>query len=135
QLIRRKAAGAMVREVELYTPEADPSVTYSHFLQMVSGAHADLFRLSALVDEAAARTSMASMHRSAPFVHWTTMGGFRTFADSEKQFLILKALLLLGGLGGGLLIDEREWFSLSPQFRARTDVFARLIAQGELKVS
>jgi hypothetical protein len=134
QLVRRKAAGAAVKEIELYTPEADPSMTYSHFLQMVSGTHADFFRLSALVDEAASRTSMASMNRSAPFIHWTMMGGFRNFADSEKQFLILKTLLLLGGLGGGVLIDEREWFSLSPQFRARAEVFARLIAQGDLTV-
>jgi hypothetical protein len=134
QLVRRKSSGAAVREIELHTPEADPSVTYSHFLQMVSGAHADFFRLSALVDEAASRTSMASMSRSAPFIHWTSMGGFRTLADSEKQFLILKTLLLLGGLGGGMMIDEREWFSLSPQFRSRTEFFARLIAQGELRV-
>jgi hypothetical protein len=44
----------------------------------------------------------------------------------------LKSLLLMGGRGGGLLMDEAEWFALSSSFRNRTEVIARALTQGEL---
>jgi hypothetical protein len=136
-MILKKCAKLPVSELELYTPEADPSMTYSNFLQMVSGGHVDFGRLSQLIDEASLRTSVGAESTPAPtlpFIHWTSMGGFRLLAEAEKQFLILKSLLLLGGEGGGILIDESEWFSLSNQFRNRAEYLARSLTQKEFLI-
>src|SRR5262249_3746523 len=99
QLVRKKAANVRLRELELFTPEADPSLIYSQFLQTVAGGHADFSRLSALIDEAASRSGCASSASTtfipgtgnvtavaAPTIHWTEIGGFHTLSDSEKQF-------------------------------------------------
>ncbi|MGZ3697574.1 MAG: hypothetical protein ACXVCH_05730 [Bdellovibrionota bacterium] len=134
QAIRKKATSARIREIELYTPEADPALVYSNFLQMVAGGHGDFPALSSLVDHAAARSSMASASSAPSYIHWTAMGGFRTLSDSEKQFLILKSLLLVGSQGGGVLIDESEWFALSTSFRVRAEALARSIAHGDLQL-
>ena len=48
--------------------------------------------------------------------------------------MILKSLLLLGGQGGGLLIDESEWLSLSKNFRNRAEALARSLIQNELQM-
>lgn len=147
QSVRRKAIpmgmpqglSMDVNHVELYTPEADPSNTYSNFLMTVSGGHADFHRLSALVDEAAMRSSSVSgfagspSETTLPILRWTGFGGFRTLSDAEKQFLILKSLLLMGSNGGSVLIDDEEWFSMSQAFRARTEVLARALMNGDLK--
>lgn len=134
QLLRRKANFLKISEIELYTPEADPGLSYSLFLQMISGGHADFSRLSAFIDEASSLASMGSQGRAVPFIRWTSLGGFRSLTDSEKQFLILKSLLLAGGQGGGLLLDEEEWFSLSQNFRSKAEAFARFIVHGELRL-
>lgn len=134
QLRRKSMAALDLDEIELFTPEADPEMTYSSFLSLVSGGGPDLGRLSALVDEAGARASISSTEPVAPCIHWTGIGGFQALSDPEKQFLILKSILTLAPRGGGILIDEREWFSLSRGFRDRAETFARLIAQGELSL-
>ena len=132
--LRRKMRQLPVREIELFTPEADPALAYSSFLQMVAGGSGDFSKLSTLVDESASRASLSAGQPTAPVIHWTSMGGFRTLSDSEKQFLILKSLLLFGGRGGSILIDEGEWFSLSANFRARAEALARALAHGELRL-
>jgi hypothetical protein len=134
QLVRRKAANVGVTEMELHTPEADPGQAYSNVLMMLSGGHGDFARLSSLVDEAAARSSWGSTKATRGFIHWTSLGAFRGLADPEKQFLILKSLLLMGGRGGGVLIDESEWFALSPNFRARVEAFGKSLSHGDLKL-
>jgi hypothetical protein len=134
QLVRKKAASVRLNEIELYTPEADPGMTYSNLMTMLSGGHGDFARLSRMVDEAAARASHASAGPARNVVHWTSLGGFRGLADPEKQFLILKSLLLMGGQGGGILIDESEWFGLSPSFRARVEAFGKSLVHGDLKL-
>lgn len=135
QFVRRKALPGQLQQIELFTPEADPGYSYSNFLQMISGAHADFNRLSALIDEAGTRASQVGDQPTRPQIHWTGLGGFRTLSDSEKQFLILKSILVMGGRGGGLLIDEEEWFALSQSFRTRAEALARLISQGDLRLS
>ena len=67
-------------------------------------------------------------------IHWSSLGPFRSLADPEKQFLILKSLLLMGGQGGGILVDESEWFALSTNFRSRVEAFAKSIVHGDLKL-
>ncbi|MCM2278219.1 MAG: DUF4350 domain-containing protein [Oligoflexia bacterium] len=134
QMVRRKAVSAGVREIELFTPEADPALSYNHFLQTVSGGLGDFHRLSALVDESAAFSTMGAGGPAAPFLRWSSLGGFRSLCDAEKQFLILKSLLVMGGLGGGIYLEEEEWFALSASFRARAEAFARAIAHGELAI-
>jgi hypothetical protein len=134
QQLRRKAAPAHIREVELFTPEADPSISYLQFLETIAGGTGDFARMSSLIDEYAAFASHGAVSRAASFIHWTSLAGFHALSDSEKQFLILKSLLIMGGMGGGLYIDEEEWFSLSPGFRGRVEAFARAISQGELRM-
>ncbi len=133
QVIRKKSLDLKVAEIELFTPEADPSMTYSSFLQMISGSSPDFGKLSTLIEETASRASYASSIPSTPYVHWTSMGSFRTLADSQKQFLILKSLLLHGGQSGGIAMDELEWFSLSASFRSRAEGLARSFVQGDLQ--
>lgn len=135
QFARKKASGVHVLEIELHTPEADPSLLYSNVLQSLAGGHADFARLSGLIDEAALRASFGHSSATAPVLHWSSLGGFRTLADAEKQFLILKSLLLIAGQGGSLLIDEQEWFSFSPSFRSRTEAMVRSISLGDLTLA
>jgi hypothetical protein len=132
QSIRRKFIHLKIAEIELFTPEADPSMTYSSFLQMLSGAPPDFGKLSTLIDETAARSSCTSATPSPSFVHWTSMGAFRTLTDPQKQFLTLKSLLLHGGQAGGIAMDEMEWLSLSAPFRTRVEALARSLIHGEL---
>lgn len=134
QLVQKKQSDLKIFEFELFTPEADPSLAYSNFLQMVSGTHADFSKLSSLIDESATRGSSVQNSRGFSYIHWTTMGGFRMLAEPEKQFLILKSLLLLGGQGGGVIIDEAEWFNFSPQFRTRAEALARSLNQKEFEM-
>ncbi len=129
QALRKKSTHLKVTEVELFTPEADTSSIYSHFLQCMAGGHIDFNQLSLLLDEAVSRTSFSNSSPAPFWTHWTCMGGFRMLAEAEKQFLVLKSLLLGGGQGGGLLIDEAEWFSFSSQFRGRVESIARSLAE------
>src|SRR5207249_2633498 len=89
QLVRKKSASVKLTEIELHTPEADPGMTYSNLMTLLSGGHGDFAKLSHLVDEAAARSSHASSGPAHGYVHWTSFGPFRGLADPEKQFLIL----------------------------------------------
>jgi hypothetical protein len=98
----------------------------------VSGCNSDFHRLSSLIDESSSMMSMAGYGVASSFIHWTSLGSFRSLTDSEKQFLILKSLLLLGSQGGGVLIDEEEWLSLSRNFRSHAEAFARSIERGDL---
>ncbi len=132
--LKKKSPLLKVAEIELYTPEADTSVIYSQFLQYMAGGHIDFNKLSQVLDEAASRTSFSSSSAAPFWAHWTCMGGFRMLADAEKQFLILKSLLLAGGQGGGILVDEAEWFSLSAAFRSRVESLARNLAEKRLQL-
>ncbi|MBL7714619.1 MAG: DUF4350 domain-containing protein [Bdellovibrionales bacterium] len=138
QFLKKRSVSLKVSQVELYTPEADPAFAYSNFLQLVSGASGDFQRLSSFLDEAAMRgSSVASGSQGAVapnFVHWTGLGGFRTLSDSEKQFLILKSLLLMGSQKGGVIIDEEEWFGLSHSFRNRVEILAAAVSAGEFEL-
>ncbi len=134
QFLGRKARLARVRQIELHTPEADPAMFYSHFLQLMNGRGGDFARLSSILDEMAARGSAVG-RETAPFsVHWTGLAGFRTLTDPEKQFLILKSILLAEGRGGDVIVDSEEWFSLSASFRSRAEALSRATHQGELKL-
>lgn len=138
QFLKKRSVGLKVSQIELYTPEADPAFSYSNFLQLVSGASGDFQRLSSFLDEAAMRgsaVSSGSQGAVAPnFIHWTGLGGFRTLSDSEKQFLILKSLLLMGSQKGGVIIDEDEWSSFSHSFRNRVEILASTVGAGEFEL-
>lgn len=134
QLLSRGTLESKLVQMELFTPEADPGMTYSNFLQAVSSGHGDFFRMSSMIDSAMTRLSAVNGEASAPFLHWTALGSFHRLTDAEKQFLILKSLLLAGGRGGGILIDEAEWFSLSPKFRANAEALARSLGEGTMRL-
>lgn len=134
QFVGRKARLARVRQIELHTPEADPGMTYSNFLQLLNGRGGDFARLSAVLDEMASRGTFAGSGSAPTSIHWSGLASFRTLTDSEKQFLILKSILLCDGRGGDVIIDADEWFGLSPSFRARAEALSRAVHQGELKL-
>ncbi len=134
QFIGRKARLAHVRQIELHAPEADPGMMYSNFLQLLNGRGGDFARLSTMLDEMASRGTFAGRGSAPTSFHWTGLASFRTLTDSEKQFLILKSILLSEGRGGDVIIDADEWFSLSASFRARAEALSRAIQQGELKL-
>ena len=134
QHLRRKSAYVPATEMELYTPEADPAIFYSSFMQMLSGGNADFEALSELIDEYGSRLSMGSKTKAVPALHWSGLAGFNKLSDSEKQFLILKSLLIMGGQGGGILIDANDWFALSNNFRMRTETLARQLSSGNLRI-
>lgn len=134
QFVRKRSLGVDVVQAELFTPEADPSLTYSNAFQMTTRGLADFPALDRLIAEAATRQSMVGEARAAPMVHWTGFGPFTRLTDSEKQFLILKSLLLLGSRGGGVILDEAEWFSLSSAFRKRAELFAETLLEKELEL-
>jgi hypothetical protein len=134
QYLRRKSAYISADEIEMYTPEADPSVFYSSVLQMLSGGNADFEALAGLIDEYGARGSMATQSRANPAIHWSSLGGFRRLSDSEKQFLIVKSLLVMGGQSGSIFLDSADWFQLSANFRARTESLARSLSSGDLRI-
>lgn len=134
QMLRKLPTAMGVYEIELYTPEADPGFFYSNFIKMVTQKSADFYRLSGLSGE---MMSMASANmdgvRMPPFLHWSSLGGFGSLSDSEKQFLLIKSVLLGGGLGGGILLDDDVWFGFSTKFRSKAEAFAHAIVQGDLK--
>jgi len=134
QSVRRKSTSVSLRQMELFTPEADPGFAYSSFLQLVSGGRADFARFSDLIDEASTRASHVGEQASPSYIHWSGLGGFQTLSDPEKQFLMLKALVLFSGRGGGILVSESEWFGLSPSFRSRAESIGRLMANGDLRL-
>ena len=132
--VRKRSPSLRVAELELFTPEADPSLTYHRFFQMISNPQADFNKLEGLIDECANRTSGAESFPTLPFIHWSSMGNFRNLSESEKQFLILKSLLLLSTRGGGILMEDTDWLALSPNFRIRIDSLLRSFTQGEFEL-
>ncbi|NDD90711.1 hypothetical protein EBZ37_01310 [bacterium] len=119
QFFNRKSLSIPVEQAEFFTPEVDPSFHYSRALSLMSGAKAEFSKLS----EAA-----------GSWLHWSGAGSFSSLSAQEKQFLILKGLLLLGSQSGGVLVDLEDWFSLSEAFRRRTDSLARSLAQGDYRL-
>lgn len=135
QILSRRSLGSRLSQVEIFTPETDASCFYATWLARVSGGEPDLSIFNRVLDESATRTSCASREPCAPVAHWTSLGLFHELSDPEKQFLILKSLLLMGGRGGSVWIDDREWFSLSPAFQARAMGLAQSVSEGKLKIS
>ena len=133
--LKKKSRALQVSEIELYTPEADPSMIFSRFLQTIDTGTGDFTKLSEMLDEASLRIGSG---KSVPMIHWSAMGSFsgacatQQLSDSEKQFLILKSLLLVGSRGGSIFIDETQWSALKPSFRARAESYARHLASGDL---
>lgn len=134
QQILRKSQTVHVEEIELYTPECDPELQYASFLQMLTGGDADFAQYSRLVEESCTRAGSGVRGMAPTFVHWTSMGGYRTLSDPERQFLFLKTLLMAGAQKGGILIDEAEWFAFSPAFRARAEAISRMMSAQELEM-
>ncbi|MFN7685370.1 MAG: hypothetical protein ACK5QT_08165 [Oligoflexia bacterium] len=134
QYFGRRAISLPLSQIELYTPEVDPSMLYSQALAFSGGARADFVRLGKLIDEAASRRSEVEGVAALPWVHWTGEAGFASLLDSEKQFLILKSILLLASQGGGVMVDSEEWFTLSEGFRRRAETLARSLVHGDYRL-
>jgi len=134
--LKKKSSALQISEIELYTPEADPSMVFSRFLQTIDSGAADFSKISEMLDETSFRIGSG---KSVPMIHWSAMGSFsgacatQGLTDSEKQFLILKSLLIVGSRGGSIFMDEAQWNVLKPGFRARVENYARHLAAGDLK--
>lgn len=137
QGLGRRSRTVSVRQVDMISPEADAALAWSSLLQGAGVEGRNFLGLARVLDAHLDRMAAAGTEVSGeavPWVQWSGMGGFGRLADSEKQFLILKALLSTGTRGGCVLVDESEWDSLSPSFRSRTEALSRTLAQGELKL-
>ncbi len=136
QLLTKNNLRIDIEQLELSTPEADPSLSYTHFLKLMSGAKGgDFLRLSSLVSELALRASSVNRVQTHPVIHWSSLGDFLSLKENEKQFLVLKSLLLMGSRGGGVLVDERAWFAFSKSFRNKVESLAGRFASGELSLT
>lgn len=133
QYVGRRAR-VELSQAELFTPEAAPDQAYAALLQSITGAKAEASRFATVVEEGARTRSSVAARACTPLVHWTELGAFRYLSDSEKQFLLIQSLLLMGGQGGGILLDEQEWLALSPGFRNRIESLARLITHKGLEL-
>ncbi|MEK6707059.1 MAG: hypothetical protein AABZ06_14875 [Bdellovibrionota bacterium] len=122
------------REVEIFTPEADPAFTYSKLLSELASGNPDAVRLSGLISAAATRCSSVAGSAYPPFFHWSSVGNWSSLPDSEKQFVLMKSFLLAAGRGGGVFMDEADWFSLPQAFRARMENLAELFTRGDIKI-
>ncbi len=125
QTLDRNPSKLRVVPVELYSPEADPSIQISTVLQGLAGGFADAHRLGSLLDSYLAGYSGSSATEYPPYIYWTATGGFRRLSDAEKQYLFLKSLLQSGIQGGGVLIDHSEWAGFSQAFKSRVDHLSR----------
>jgi hypothetical protein len=134
QFFGRRNLSLPLGQMELFTPEADPSLVYGQLMAGAAGGRADFSALGRLVDEAAVRRAEVEGVGAAPWVHWTASGAFSSLLDAEKQFLILKSILLLASQGGGVLVDLAEWFGLSEGFRRRTEALARSLSAGDYRL-
>jgi len=133
QTLRRKSSKLKLLEVELFTPEADPGLTYASFLQLMSGHQHLLPQYSSLLDEYSKRISMGALP-TLPWVHWSGLKDFRNLPEAEKQFLFMKSILLMGGQTGAVLLDATEWLSFSSSFRSKAEALARSISEKNLKL-
>lgn len=134
QVIKKRPLSTELRQFEIFAPEADPSSAYSSVLQGITGGNGDFHRLSMNLDSLSTRQTFVGEEEACPFIHWTGLGSFKSLSDSERQFLLIKSLLLSGGRGGGILMDERDWSELSASFRSRMEVLARSLSHGRLKI-
>ncbi len=134
QFFGRKSLSLPVEQVELFSPEVDPSYHYSKMLSHLAGAKADFSKFASFVDEAARRRSQVGGVPASPWIHWSSTGAFSSLSAQEKQFLILKGLLLLASQSGGVLVDAEDWLSLSESFRRRTESLARSLVQGDYRL-
>ena len=135
QILNRRSLEANLQHIELYTPDADPSFSYSYLLQKIANGNADFYQLSRFLDLASSRLSGGTEHEALPWVHWSSLGVFHTLSDVEKQFLILKSLFLFGGRSGSVLLDLEDWLELSDRFRDKVTRLASSLEQGTIKHS
>ncbi len=137
QGLGRRSHSISVQQVDMISPEADAGVVWSSLLQNAGIEGQDFSGLVRVLDSHLDRLAAAGTEVSGeavPWVQWSGLGGFGRLADSEKQFLILKALLNTGTRGGCVLVDEAEWESLSASFRSRTEALSMTLGSGDLKI-
>lgn len=125
ELICRNGLQVPVEQIDLSTPEADPSFLYSRYFQsLVGGAfHSGMF--SSALEEASVAEVTFQGKACSPSVHWTSGGGFHTLPEAERQFLILKSILLMGAQSGQVYLDHRDWTGFSTSFRNKVELFSR----------
>lgn len=109
--------------VEVFTPEFDPAFQFTGVLSQVMNTSVGFERLSFMLDEFVTRQSCFEGSATLSFIRFTELGAFAKLSDAERQFLVMKGLVL-SGTRGALLIDESEWFRFSDGFRRKLDTLA-----------
>jgi hypothetical protein len=136
QMMMKAIPASQVRQTELFTPEADPANLYSNLLQTLAKGNGDFGSLSRYIDQSVFRVGRQDFEGQSdpaqPWFHWTSLGGFQSLSNPEKQFLFLKSLLAAGGRGGGVYLDEAEWFAFSETFRRRALGVVQMIKEKRL---
>ena len=133
--LQKCTAPIRLKQVELFTPEADPYSFYGNLLKNLFSVETSFERLSHYIEVISRFESADEQSASLPFIHWLSTGVFQGLSDPQKQFLILKSLLYFQTLSGGLIIEEREWFLLSESFRKNILRLSGLLLVEELSHS
>lgn len=126
QMLARRIASVQIQDVDVSTPEADPSLLHSTLLRIATRQGGDFYSLSRLVDASVLHAG------SRPLIHWTALGSFHALSTPQRQYLVLKALLAFGSRGGAVLLDESEWRTLSKGFKARVETLGRALQERRL---
>lgn len=131
QSLCKKSIHFEIQERELLAPEVILQARASEMSDTLQGEVVDVFSKFSLVIEQFSGLMFrggSSASTLPSFIHWTSLDSFlgytfRTLSLVQREFLILKSILLLGSQmgsqGGGILIEDEEWFSFSDHFRAR----------------
>jgi hypothetical protein len=121
-------------QLEICTPEFDPAYLYSSVFSAITGQGLGFERLDQIIEEASVRRSTFEGMKVQPWVRWTALGGFEKLNDAEKQYLIFKSLILFGGAGGGVFLDELIWRCLKSGFRKKLDSLASDLSSGLVRI-
>jgi hypothetical protein len=121
-----KRSSARVQMIDWLVPEMDSSVFHATFLAERVASQTGFKTLNKALRAPSKAQSVDGLPLT-PWLYWYGLGLFRQRSEQEKQYLVLSSLLRTGGLGGGIYMDEEEWFALSPTFRHRVEVLARAL--------
>ncbi len=117
--------------VELFCPEADPNVLESQLLAHIVSGAPDFERLGRVLTSAMARVGSAGEYKCRGAIVWSSQGAWFRLRESERQFLLLKSLLIAGSSGGSVWLESTDWLALGRGFRSRVENLADRLERGE----
>jgi hypothetical protein len=113
---------------ELFSPEADPLFTFQHLLTAKRYPQIDYYQLTRFLDDVLVRSETNFQN----VVHFSSMAGLGFYSEQQKQFLVLKAVLLALAVHGSVLFELSLWASFSSAFAAKVSSIVQYVQAGEL---